>query len=89
MNVSGSLNAESTVAQFASQALQNAYQKTSQAIAKAIKKNKVRLKYGTQVYLINGNKKKEQKATQPAEESEELTSAIIELLKEASAQFDK
>lgn len=64
MNVSGSLSAESTVAQFASQALQNAYQKTSQAIAKAIKKNKVRLKYGTQVYLINGNKKKEQKASQ-------------------------
>lgn len=57
MNVSGSMNAESTVAQFASQALQNAYQKTSQAIGKAIKKNRVRLKYGTHVFLINGNKK--------------------------------
>ena len=31
----------------------NAYQKTSNAIGKAIKKNKVKLKYGTFVYLIN------------------------------------
>ena len=31
----------------------NAYQKTSSAIGKAIKKNKVKLKYGTFVYLIN------------------------------------
>ena len=30
------------------------YQKTSNAISKAIKKNKVKLKYGTFVYLVNG-----------------------------------
>ena len=43
----------SSVSQWAGQALQNAYQKTSNAISKAIKKNRVRLKYGTQVYLVN------------------------------------
>jgi len=42
-----------SVTQWAGQALQNAYQKTSNAISKAIKKNRVRLKYGTQVYLVN------------------------------------
>ena len=42
-----------SVAQWAGQAIQNAYQKTSNAIGKAIKKNRVRLKYGTQVYLVN------------------------------------
>ena len=36
----------------------NAYQKTSNAISKAIKKNKVNLKYGTFVYLVNGQEKK-------------------------------
>ena len=64
LNVSSSMSAETNVAQFATQALQNAYQRTSQAIAKAIKKNKVRLKYGTQVYLINGSRKNETKGRQ-------------------------
>jgi len=40
------------------QAVSNAYQKTSNAIGKAIKKNKVKLKYGTFVYLINSNNNK-------------------------------
>lgn len=44
-----------TLSQWAGQALQNAYQRTTSAIAKAIKKNRARLKYGTQVYLINKN----------------------------------
>lgn len=39
------------------QAVNNAYQKTSNAISKAIKKNKVKLKYGTFVYLVNGQEK--------------------------------
>lgn len=43
----------SNVAQWGMQTLQNAYQKTSRAISKAIKRNTVRLKYGTQVFLIN------------------------------------
>lgn len=44
--------------QWATQAMTNAYQKTSNAIGKAIKKNKVKLKYGTFVYLINGKETK-------------------------------
>ncbi len=46
-----------SLAQWGMQAVQNAYQKTSNAISKAIKKNKVKLKYGTFVYLVNGNQK--------------------------------
>lgn len=38
------------------QALQNAYQKTTGAISKNVKKNKVKIKYGTQVYLVNARK---------------------------------
>lgn len=39
--------------QWGMQAIQNAYQKTRNAIGKAIKKNKAKLKYGTFVYLVN------------------------------------
>ena len=39
--------------QWGMQAIQNAYQKTSNAIGKAIKKNKAKLKYSTFVYLVN------------------------------------
>lgn len=45
--------------QWSMQAMNNAYQKTSNAISKAIKKNKVKLKYGTFVYLVNGREKRE------------------------------
>ena len=38
--------------------MQAAYQKTSNAISKNIKKNKVNLKYGTFVYIINSQEKK-------------------------------
>jgi hypothetical protein len=48
----------SNVEQWAMQGLQNAYRRTSNAVSKAIKKNRVRLKYGTQVYLVNGKDKK-------------------------------
>ena len=51
MNTSGYGN---SLAQWGMQAVNNAYQKTSNAISKAIKKNKVKLKYGTFVYLVNG-----------------------------------
>ena len=47
-----------SVSQWAGQAIQNAYQRTSNAISKAIKKNRVRLKYGTQVYLVNSKQEK-------------------------------
>ncbi len=46
-----------SLAQWGMQAMTNAYQKTSNAISKAIKKNKVKLKYGTFVYLVNGREK--------------------------------
>lgn len=52
MNTTSSGN---SLTQWGMQAMQNAYQKTSNAIGKAIKKNKVKLKYGTFVYLVNGN----------------------------------
>lgn len=41
--------------QWANQAVQNAYSRTSQAIGRAIRRNKVKIKYGTQVYLVNGS----------------------------------
>lgn len=44
---------DNNVAQWGMQAIQNAYQQTTGAIAKAIRKNKVKLKYGTFVYLVN------------------------------------
>lgn len=47
-----------SLAQWGMQAAQNAYQKTTNAISKSIKKNKVHLKYGTFVYLINGKETK-------------------------------
>lgn len=42
-----------TFRQWGMQAIQNAYQQTSNAISKAIRKNKASLKYGTFVYLVN------------------------------------
>lgn len=50
--------AGNSLAQWGMQAVNNAYQKTSNAISKAIKKNKVKLKYGTFVYLVNGQEKR-------------------------------
>lgn len=47
--------------QWASQAVQQATTRTTQAISKAIKKKKVRIKYGTQVYLVNGRNEKKKK----------------------------
>ena len=43
-----------TFAQWGMQAIQNAYQRTSNALSKAVRKNKAKLKYGTFVYLVNG-----------------------------------
>lgn len=55
----GTGNYNNSFAQWGMQAVTNAYQKTSNAISKAIKKNKVKLKYGTFVYLVNGKEKKQ------------------------------
>lgn len=43
--------------QFAYGALQDAYKSTTQAITKNIKKNKARIKYNSQVYLVNNKEK--------------------------------
>ncbi len=61
--VSGNMNMNTSetgnsFSQWGMQAVQNAYQKTSNAIGKAIKKNKVKLKYGTFVYIINSKENK-------------------------------
>lgn len=50
----------SSLTQWGMQAVQNAYQQTSNAIGKAIKKNKVKLKYGTFIYLVNGRETRNQ-----------------------------
>lgn len=62
--MSGSMNmgnntSSNPLTQWGMQAMTNAYQKTSNAIGKAIKKNKVKLKYGTFVYIINSKDKRE------------------------------
>ena len=54
-------SATSSMGRWGMQALQNAYQKTANAISKGIRKNKVNIKYGTQVYLINSKEKKQTK----------------------------
>lgn len=50
-------NTGNSLSQWGMQAVQQAYSKTSNAISKAIRKNKAKLKYGTFVYLVNGNNK--------------------------------
>ena len=54
----GTTTSNNSLSQWGMQAITNAYQKTSNAISKAIKKNRVRLKYGTQVYLVNSKQEK-------------------------------
>lgn len=51
---------ESAFVQWGMNAVQQGVQKTTQAISKNIKKNRVKLKYGTFVYLINSKEKKNQ-----------------------------
>lgn len=57
MNINDGSSTSST-GRWGMQALQNAYQKTANAISKNIRKNKVKVKYGTQVYLINSKEKR-------------------------------
>jgi len=54
----GTTSSNNSLSQWGMQAITNAYQKTSNAIGKAIKKNSAKLKYGTFVYLVNGKEKK-------------------------------
>lgn len=47
-----------SLSQWGMQAIQNAYQRTTNAVSKSIRKNSAKLKYGTFVYLVNGKEKK-------------------------------
>lgn len=60
MNVNDGISTANSVTSWAAQAIQQGYQRASQAISKSIRKNKVRLKYGTQVFLVNSKKQKSQ-----------------------------
>lgn len=51
-------NTGNSFTQWGMQAIQNAYTRTSNAISKVFKKNSVKLKYGSFVYLVNGREKK-------------------------------
>ena len=57
MNLNDGSSSGSSFGRWGMQAIQNAYQKTTNAISKSIRKNKVKVKYGTQVYLINSKEK--------------------------------
>ena len=47
----------SSFTQWGMQAIQNAYQRTNNALSKAVRRNRVQLKYGTFVYLVNEREK--------------------------------
>ena len=57
MSVHGG-STDNTFTQWGVQAINNAYQRTTNAISKNIRKNKAKLKYGTFVYLVNSRDKK-------------------------------
>lgn len=71
---------------WANNALQNAYSQVSNAVSKHIRQNKAKLKYGTQVYLVNSNEQNrsrnrrrttsDSEAT-PSAESSRRTSAVM------------
>ena len=49
-----------SLSQWGMQAVQNAYQRTTSAVGKVIRKNSAHLKYGTFVYLVNGNQSRQE-----------------------------
>lgn len=57
MNINDGSSTSST-GKWGMQALQNAYQKAANALSKNIRKNKVKVKYGTQVFLVNSREKR-------------------------------
>lgn len=56
MTVGDNINSSTSTGAWVRQSLQNAYQRTSQALGKLVKSKRVRLKYGTHVYLVNSKK---------------------------------
>lgn len=64
--IGGSMNMNTTgggnmLQQWGMQALNNAYQKTTNALSSSVKKNRAKLKYGSFVYLVNGREKRNNK----------------------------
>lgn len=59
---------ESAFVQWGMNAVQQGTQKISQAVSKNIKKNRVKIKYGTFVYLVN-SKEKKKKQEEPSSQS--------------------
>lgn len=64
--ISGNMNMNTTgggsmLQQWGMQALNNAYQKTTNALSSSVKKNRAKLKYGSFVYLVNGREKRNNK----------------------------
>ena len=49
-----------SLSQWGMQAVQNAYQRTTSAVGKVIRKNSAHIKYGTFVYLVNGNQTRQE-----------------------------
>lgn len=58
MNLSSSGSSGNEMRRWGLQALQNSVTKMTNAVSKNIRKNKVKVKYGTQVYLINSKENK-------------------------------
>lgn len=58
MNLNNNSGGGNMLQQWGMQALNNAYQKTTNALSSSVKKNKAKLKYGSFVYLVNGREKK-------------------------------
>jgi conjugative transposon TraM protein len=61
MSLNNGTTGSTSLSTWGMQAVQNAYTKTANAISKNIRQNKVKIKYGTQVYLINSREKKNKK----------------------------
>ena len=62
LNVRENMTTGTSVANTAANVLQSTYQRVSQAISKRIKQNKVKLKYGSHVYLVNSRSLKQSKS---------------------------
>ena len=58
MNVTDGMTTNTSFVSWASNAMQNGYQRVANAISKNIRKNKAKIKYGTQVYLVNSAQKR-------------------------------
>ena len=58
MNVVDGMSTSTSFVSWASNAMQNGYQRVANAVSKNIRKNKAKIKYGTQVYLVNAAQKK-------------------------------